>query len=179
MFGIAWSELLIIGIVALVVVPPKDLPTVLRAVGKWVTQMRRMATDFQVQVNSALKEAEFDEVKKSVADLTRIDGLDDLKRDLEAATQPMTFLEGQMRHDVAELESDLHRDLTGTPSPAIAALPETHADAGRAGTDAEEGAVPVHPVQSAPLDPVEPRPVAAEADIHRPPVTEPAGAHTA
>ncbi|MDR3495267.1 MAG: Sec-independent protein translocase protein TatB [Ancalomicrobiaceae bacterium] len=112
MFGIAWSELLIIGIVALVVVPPKDLPTMLRLLGRWVGQMRRLAYDFQHQVNDALREAEIDDVKKSFSELTSIDPLADVKRDLEAATAPLSHLDGQMRSDLLELQSDIAADPT-------------------------------------------------------------------
>ncbi len=52
------------GIVALAVIPPKDLPRVLRTVGKYVGQMRRMASDFQGQFMEALKEADVESVKK-------------------------------------------------------------------------------------------------------------------
>ena len=107
MFGIAWSELLIIGIVALVVVPPKDLPTMMRVVGRWVGQMRRLAYDFQHQVNDALREAEIDDVKKSFSELTSIDPLADVRRDLEEATAPVSRLEGQMRSDLMGLQSDI------------------------------------------------------------------------
>ena len=58
MFDIAWSELLLIGAVALVVIGPKDLPKALRTVGQVVGKVRRMAADFQGQFNDAMREAE-------------------------------------------------------------------------------------------------------------------------
>ena len=63
------SKLLIIGAVALMVIPPKDLPTVLRQLGQAVGKLRRMATDFQSQFNEALKDAEFDSLKKELQEL--------------------------------------------------------------------------------------------------------------
>lgn len=66
MFDLGWSELLVIAVVAILVVGPRDLPRLLRNVGKFVGQMRRMANDFQRQFNEALKEAELDEVKKDI-----------------------------------------------------------------------------------------------------------------
>jgi sec-independent protein translocase protein TatB len=101
MFGIAWSELLLIGVVALVVIPPKDLPTAMRMVGKWVGQMRRMAFDFQHQVTSALREAEFDDIKKSVTDLASQDIMADIRNELESAAAPVSQLEGQFRQDLS------------------------------------------------------------------------------
>ena len=63
------SKLLIIGAVALMVIPPKDLPTVLRQLGQAVGKLRRMATEFQGQFNEALKDAEFDSLKKELQEL--------------------------------------------------------------------------------------------------------------
>ena len=66
MFDIGWTEMLVIAIVMIVVVGPKDLPRMLRTFGKMTAKMRSMAGDFQKQFNEALKEAELDESKKSV-----------------------------------------------------------------------------------------------------------------
>lgn len=71
MFDIGWSELLLIGAVALVVIGPKDLPKVLRTVGQATAKLRRMAGEFQAQFNEAMREAELDEIKKNVADLNQ------------------------------------------------------------------------------------------------------------
>jgi sec-independent protein translocase protein TatB len=101
MFGIAWSELLLIGVVALVVIPPKDLPAMMRMVGKWVGQMRRMAYDFQYQVKDALREAELDDIRKSVTEIANMEEITEIQRDLEASTAPLTMMEGQMREDLS------------------------------------------------------------------------------
>ena len=63
------SKLLIIGAVALMVIPPKDLPSVLRQLGQAVGKLRRMAAEFQGQFSEALKDAEFDSLKKELHDL--------------------------------------------------------------------------------------------------------------
>jgi sec-independent protein translocase protein TatB len=69
MFDIAWGELIVIGVVALIVIGPKELPAVLRAVGQWTTKIRRMATEFQSQFQEALREAEMSDLKKEVDNL--------------------------------------------------------------------------------------------------------------
>jgi sec-independent protein translocase protein TatB len=66
MFDIGWSELLLIGAVALVVIGPKDLPRALRTLGQFTTKLKRMAADFQGQFNEAMREAELDDIKRSV-----------------------------------------------------------------------------------------------------------------
>lgn len=69
MFDIAWSELMLIGAVALVVIGPKDLPKALRTVGQTVGKVRRMASEFQGQFNDAMREAELHDLKKQVVDV--------------------------------------------------------------------------------------------------------------
>lgn len=68
MFDIGWQELLVIAIVLIVVVGPKDLPKMLRAFGKATARMRSMANDFKSQFDEALREAELDDVRKTIAD---------------------------------------------------------------------------------------------------------------
>jgi len=69
MFDIGWSEMVVVGAVALVVIGPKDLPAALRQAGKWMGAVRRMASDFQGQVNEAMREAELDELRREVNNL--------------------------------------------------------------------------------------------------------------
>ncbi|MFB6417227.1 MULTISPECIES: Sec-independent protein translocase protein TatB [Bradyrhizobium] len=96
MFDIGWSELVLIGVVALIAIGPKELPGVLRMVGQWMSKARKMAAEFQGQFQEAMREAEmadlkksFDEVKeaatgfnpltslqKDVSDALRVDALD-------------------------------------------------------------------------------------------------------
>jgi sec-independent protein translocase protein TatB len=64
MFDIGWGELVVIGIVALIAIGPKELPTVLRTLGQWTGKMRRMANEFQGQFQEALREAEVADLKK-------------------------------------------------------------------------------------------------------------------
>jgi sec-independent protein translocase protein TatB len=69
MFDIGWGEMVVIGVVALIAIGPKELPGVLRMVGQWVGKARRMAADFQGQFNEALREAEMADLKKSFDDV--------------------------------------------------------------------------------------------------------------
>ena len=66
MFDFDVSKLLVFGIIALVVIPPKDLPRVMRTVGQYVGKMRRMAAEFQGQFRDAMREADFEGVKKEI-----------------------------------------------------------------------------------------------------------------
>ena len=70
MFGFGWGELVVIGIVALIAIGPKELPTVLRTLGLWMGKVRRMANEFQGQFQEALREAELTDLQKHAEDLT-------------------------------------------------------------------------------------------------------------
>jgi sec-independent protein translocase protein TatB len=90
MFGLGWGEMVVIGIVALIAIGPKELPTVLRTLGQWMGKVRRMANEFQGQFNEALREAEFADLKKhaddissSVSEFSNIDPLADVQKDVE------------------------------------------------------------------------------------------------
>ena len=66
MFDIGWSELLVIAVVAIVVVGPKDLPRLMRTFGHYAGKLRRAAADFQRQFEDAMRETEMEEVKKAI-----------------------------------------------------------------------------------------------------------------
>jgi len=99
MFNIGWSELLVIGIVALLVIGPKELPGALRTLGQWVTKVRRMASEFQNQFHEAMREAELAELKKEVDEMSakaqsyaRFDPVEDIRKDIENAAGPLPDL---------------------------------------------------------------------------------------
>ena len=91
MFDIGWSELVVIAVVALIAIGPKELPAVLRTVGQYMGKIRRMANEFQGQFQEAMREAEMADLKKHVDDmadaakgLTDFDPLADVKKEVES-----------------------------------------------------------------------------------------------
>ena len=66
MLDIGWTEILIIAVVALFVVGPKDIPKALRMVGIWVGKLRHLSREFQTTVEDAVRDTELDEVKKQI-----------------------------------------------------------------------------------------------------------------
>jgi sec-independent protein translocase protein TatB len=120
MFDIGWTELVIIAVVAIVVVGPKDLPRAMRTVGKWSGKMKRMAREFQNQFNEAIRESELEDVKKEVASIARIDPMADLKKDLAKA-------EAGIRSDLAKPANGA---ANGAAPPADSELAQLTADKG-------------------------------------------------
>jgi sec-independent protein translocase protein TatB len=103
MFDIGWSEILVIAVVAVVVVGPKELPRMLRSFGKTMGTVRRMSNDFKRQFDEALREAE------------REAGLEDTKKQLQEATKPLS----DIRKDF-----DASMRQASTPAPKPAPAPE-------------------------------------------------------
>jgi sec-independent protein translocase protein TatB len=148
MFDVGWTELLVIAVVAIIVVGPKDLPRMLRAFGQTVGKMRRMANEFQSTFNDALKEAEREadilDMKKSAEEAARgvqnFDPLGDLKKSI---TQPLTAATTAVAGEAAASAA--------SPAPAqTTAAPQTPAS----GPSAPEAVTP-EAVTSAPLQPAE------------------------
>ncbi|MBE7185058.1 MAG: twin-arginine translocase subunit TatB [Methylobacterium mesophilicum] len=73
MFEVGWSEMLVIAVVMIVVVGPKDLPRMLRQFGRTTAKLRAMAGDFRRQFDEALKDAELDDVKQSIDQIRGFD----------------------------------------------------------------------------------------------------------
>ncbi|MGK9054415.1 Sec-independent protein translocase protein TatB [Neorhizobium petrolearium] len=125
MFDIGWTELLVIAIVLIVVVGPKDLPPMLRAFGKMTANLRKMAGDFRTQFDEALRESELDDVRKTISDAQRLNPTNALRD----AINPLRQM-GQ------EIKADLQK-ATQVPTPAVA---QADAEAQQAveGTQSEE-----------------------------------------
>jgi len=90
MFDIGWSELLVIAVVAIVVVGPKELPKLMRGFGHYAGKLRRAAAEFQRQFEEAMREAEVDEVKKAIESVRTETAALDAKAPMEKRFMPQT-----------------------------------------------------------------------------------------
>jgi len=99
MFGIDSSELLLIAVVALVVIGPKELPALLKTWGKWMSQMRGMASEFRGHVDEMVRQSELDQVKKQLE--SSISGVD------VAALDPTKEFKQHLQDGMAEGEKAL------------------------------------------------------------------------
>jgi sec-independent protein translocase protein TatB len=120
MFEIGWSELLVIAVVAIVVIGPKDLPKAMRAVGGWTAKMKRMAREFQGQFNEAMREAELDTIKKDVEALAK-EPFADLSKQLE---QTNTDIRQGLADATKEPEKPITASLQADPPPLPSPLAE-------------------------------------------------------
>lgn len=97
-FGL--SEFLMIAIVALIVVGPKDLPLMMRKLGKWIGQAKRMANEFRGAFDDIARQAELDELRKEIEDLKR-------NNDLEQAVRELKETEDAINSTVMKTEAEL------------------------------------------------------------------------
>ena len=91
MFDIGGGELLVIGIVALVVIGPKELPGLLRTAGNAMGKIRRMASEFRGQFDEAMREAELDEAKKAFTDVN------DVARSATSTFNPLETIRNEIK----------------------------------------------------------------------------------
>ncbi|MEQ8400028.1 MAG: Sec-independent protein translocase protein TatB [Roseitalea porphyridii] len=107
-----WTELLVISIVLVVVIGPKDLPKVLRGFGKTMTSVRRMAGDFRKQFDDALKEAELDDVRTFADDVRSLDP----RRQIRKALDPLA-------EAGKEIDADMKKAMGDTKLPELPKSP--------------------------------------------------------
>ena len=93
MFDFSWSELALIGVVALVVIGPKDLPRVMRTVGVWVGKARAIAREFQSSLDQMIRESELEEMRKSVERASNVNLAHEIERTIDPAGELQKSLE--------------------------------------------------------------------------------------
>ncbi len=116
MFDVGWDEMALIAVISLIVIGPKDLPVVLRQLGRWTRKAREMAAEFHRGVDDMVRESELDELKKQV---TKVSDVNLLRQEVDKAIDPT----GEMAKAM-ELPA---LDLTPAPEiapPVVASLPE-------------------------------------------------------
>ena len=134
MFDIGWSELVVIAVVALIAIGPKELPGVLRMVGQWMGKARRMAAEFQGQFQEAMREAEmadlkksFDEVREAATGITSGGIMTSLQKDVSDALQIDKPVDAQIASAIdAPVTSS---DAPVTPTTPAEPTPETFVEA--------------------------------------------------
>jgi sec-independent protein translocase protein TatB len=120
MFDIGWTELLVIAVVLIVVVGPKDLPPMLRAFGKMTANFRKMAGEFRTQFDEALRESEMDDVRKTISDAQRLNPTNALRD----AINPLRQMGQEIKSDLqkaTELPKPMESNPTGASSTDIEA----------------------------------------------------------
>ena len=121
MFDFAWSEIVLIGVVALIAIGPKDLPVAMKAVTDVVKKARRMASEFQTHVDDMVRDANLDEVRNQINEIRNFDIKGTLERAVDAdGTIRQTFAGNPLEPTPAPADSAI---IAGEAAPAIEAKP--------------------------------------------------------
>ena len=107
--GVGFEEMILLVVVAIIVIGPKDLPLMMRKFGRFTGKMRAMAFEFKQGIDELGRQAELDELRKEVANLKAHTGLDDIKKELE--------------EDRIAIEKDVREVMAPVPLSAGATLP--------------------------------------------------------
>jgi sec-independent protein translocase protein TatB len=139
MFDIGWSELVVIAVVALIAIGPKELPGVLRMVGQWMGKARRLASDFQGQFNEAMREAEMADIKKQFDEVSAVakgmsptnlltSAAEDFEKSAKIDEIPQPVSPEPPTPDTF-VEAETHAAVTETPAAVEPASPQAVPDA--------------------------------------------------
>lgn len=89
MFDIGWTEILVIAVVAIIVVGPKDLPRMLRSLGRYAGQLRRTAGEFRSQFDDAIRDSELDELRSSLSDTSDLNPINQIRDTMTESMAPL------------------------------------------------------------------------------------------
>ncbi len=118
MFDIGWTEILIIAVVAIIVVGPKDLPRMLRTLGRYAGQLRRTAGEFRSQFDDVMRESELSELRSTLQDASDLN--------------PINQISDSVTESLAPLKESADAIKSGIEAPGSAQDP----DGGKAGNEA-------------------------------------------
>jgi sec-independent protein translocase protein TatB len=160
LFDLSWSEILLIGTVALVFIGPKDLPKAMRVAGFWVRKARTLSREFQSSIDQMIREAELDEMRQELKKAAELD----LNKEFHNTIDPTGSLAESLKPPELPDFSATH------PAPAETAPAETTAAAMATAVAAAEAAelhplVPCEPVPFVPPPESEPDALAPSAPV--------------
>lgn len=138
MFDFAWSEIALIGVVALVLIGPKDMPVAIRAVSNVIKKARRMAGEFQTHVDEMVREANLDEVRGQIREIRNFDIRGEVEKAVDAdgairgsfASQPFEPWTADANATASSAGAGPYAEQPGVPAnPAAVAAPAEEAPA--------------------------------------------------
>ena len=110
-FGIGYTEILVIALVAIIVIGPKDLPKVLRAFGRTMQKVRGMAREFQGHLDQAMREAGVDDIKKEINNLKTMNPVEDVKKEINSisASNPIPTVAKDLSTEFKKQDDDFKK----------------------------------------------------------------------
>jgi sec-independent protein translocase protein TatB len=158
LFDFGWSEILLIGMVALVFIGPKDLPKALRLAGFWVRKARTLSREFQGSIDQMIREAELDEIRQDLKKASEFD----LDKEFHNTIDPTGSLSESLKPPELSNFSRSERSPPADPEAAVEAVPRPSAEAPAPLEPAPAGTAPsATPEPASPEPPASPDPPAS------------------
>ncbi len=162
LFDIGWPELMLIGIVALLVIGPKDLPRALRVAGFWVRKARTLSREFQGSIDQMIREAELEEVRQDLKKATEFD----LEKEIRSTVDPTGELTQSIKppdlpdyfEEPGAATPAITEEASALPAPTEVALPEPAPPVEDAAEPAAQPSSPPEPSSAEPAPNPEPAP---------------------
>jgi sec-independent protein translocase protein TatB len=130
--GLGFNEIVILAVLALVVIGPKDLPLMLRKLGRWTARLRAMANEFRAGFDELARQAELDELRKEVDALRRDRTLSDIGAEI---AKPVSDIRNEIRRPIAPPTT-----AASVPPPAKPQIPDDAASVTEAASQASDDA---------------------------------------
>ncbi|MBV9965572.1 MAG: twin-arginine translocase subunit TatB [Alphaproteobacteria bacterium] len=166
-FDIGWSELLVIGVVALVFIGPKDLPRALRVAGYWFRKARTLSREFQNSVDQMIREAELDEMRDQLKKATEFDINKEFQKTVDPTGELAESIKPPHIPDYFETTPPPTEPLASETASAVPATAEAAAGAS-APADPEQPSLPFDTGAAAPASSPEKVPVHRDPDPPKP-----------
>lgn len=125
MFDIGWTELLVIAVVAILVVGPKDLPNMLRTLGRYAGKLRRTAGEFRDQFDEAMRESDLDDLRSTISEVDKYNPVSRVRNAVTESLNPLKDAAEDMTSDIGDLSGG-----SGGSDTATVAKPRPRAPAG-------------------------------------------------
>ncbi len=120
MFDLAWSEIALIAVVALIVIGPKDLPTAIKGIASWIQKGKKMIRDFQSQADDLVKEANLQEVRNQIQDVRST--ISDIRNfDLKGMVDKTVDPDGSLKSSLSGMDGSSSYSTPAWTPPATAA----------------------------------------------------------
>ncbi len=160
-FDIGWPELMLVGVVALVVIGPKDLPRALKVAGFWVRKARTLSREFQSSIDQMIREAELDEVRQELKKASEFN----LENEIRNTVDPTGELEHSLKTPPHAPDFFLEAEGPSPEEPAIEPALEPPPEAAVEAAEPEQAMLPFD----------EPEPALAASPLEEPAAAIPVG----
>ncbi|MGE3334162.1 MAG: Sec-independent protein translocase protein TatB [Rhodospirillaceae bacterium] len=122
MFDLAWSELFVVGLVAVLVLGPKELPTAMRTLAKAIRKVRNLGSEFQGHFNEMLREAELDEVRKQVQKFSQTSLVDHVTNYVDPKGEVAKEVNAALQDPDAQVSAPADQGVATPGAPDVAAV---------------------------------------------------------